>query len=205
MHFTKSVTQRIKICHIILLIFTLCACDEVTKIYNTTFKKNDTSSDNAPETIEIIERDIEAPDIFDITETAFWEGATTAGGIWATYPKDIQLERVIIRNKTNGKFVIGTLLNHNNTEVGPYIGLSSDAAAALDIPAGMLVEVTMTALRRETVTVNNTAQTTGTIAPRPNNTVQKIDAQTLPQNNETTEAKAATSLPNGLIQSFKQN
>ncbi len=101
--------------------------------------------------VKLVERDVEAPDVFQITDAALWDGRPSLGGVWVAYPGDIQPERVIIRNTKNQKFVIGALFKRERENPGPKIQLSSDAAAALGILAGKPTELNVTALRRQSV------------------------------------------------------
>jgi len=103
--------------------------------------------------IKLVERDVESPEVFQVTEKALWDGRPSLGGVWVAYPGDIQPERVIIRNKTNGKFVIGALFKRERDNPGPKLQLSSEAAAALGVLAGAPTTLNVTALRRETVNV----------------------------------------------------
>ncbi len=101
--------------------------------------------------VRLVERDVEAPDVFQVTEGALWDGRPSLGGVWVAYPGDIEPERVIIRNEENKKFVIGALFKRERDNPGPKIQLSSDAAAALGILAGKPTTLNITALRREAV------------------------------------------------------
>ena len=101
--------------------------------------------------VEVVERDVEAPDVFDVSEAGLWDGRPSLGGIWVAHPDVKDPERVIIRNKNNGKFVIGALFRRERENAGPRLQLSSDAADALGILAGQPTNVSVTVLRRETV------------------------------------------------------
>jgi len=105
-------------------------------------------------TVKLVERDVEAPDVFQVTDMALWDGRPSLGGVWVAYPGDIQPERVIIRDEENGKFVIGALFKRERVNPGPKFQLSSDAAAALGILAGKPTKLNVTALRREQVPLN---------------------------------------------------
>ena len=50
--------------------------------------------------IKLVERDVEAPEVFQVTEKALWDGRPSLGGVWVAHPDSDQPERVIIRNKT---------------------------------------------------------------------------------------------------------
>lgn len=99
----------------------------------------------------LVERDVEAPDVFQVSEAGLWDGRPSLGGVWVAHPDVKDPERVIIRNTANGKFVIGALFRREREIPGPRIQASSDAAAALGMLAGAPVELNVTALRREAV------------------------------------------------------
>ena len=100
---------------------------------------------------KLVERDVEAPEVFQVTEAGLWDGRPSLGGVWVAHPDVKDPERVIIRNSANGKFVFGALFRRERAIPGPRIQASSDAAAALGMLAGAPVELNVTALRRETV------------------------------------------------------
>lgn len=97
----------------------------------------------------LVERDVEAPEIFQVTEEGLWDGRPSLGGVWVAHPTADDPERVIIRNEENGRFVIGALFRREIDTPGPALMISSDAAAALNILAGDPTQVQVTALRRE--------------------------------------------------------
>lgn len=99
----------------------------------------------------LVERDVEAPEVFQVTEAGLWDGRPSLGGVWVAHPDVKEPERVIIRNTANGKFVIGALFRREREIPGPRIQASSDAAAALGMLAGAPVKLNVTALRREKV------------------------------------------------------
>ena len=105
-----------------------------------------TSADNS---VKLIERDVEAPEVFQVTDKGLWDGRPSLGGVWVAHPDVQEPERVIIRNTSNGKFVIGALFRRERENPGPILQVSSDAAAALDMLAGSPSQLNVTALRRE--------------------------------------------------------
>ena len=101
-----------------------------------------------------VNRDVERPDVFHVTEKALWDGRPSLGGVWVAYPANIDPERVIIRNGSNGKSVVGALFRRERDNPGPKIQLSSDAAVALGVVAGTPTEISIVVLRREEIVVN---------------------------------------------------
>ncbi|THD76281.1 SPOR domain-containing protein [Thalassobius vesicularis] len=116
------------------------------------FNKTPPAEDGEPaRAVKLIEHDVEAPDVFQVTEAGLWDGRPSLGGVWVAHPDVIEPERVIIRNTTNGKFVIGALFRRERENPGPRLQVSSDAAATLGVLAGQPVRLNVTALRREQV------------------------------------------------------
>ncbi|MBE2275477.1 MAG: SPOR domain-containing protein [Rhodobacteraceae bacterium] len=97
----------------------------------------------------IVDRDVEAPDAFQVTDQALWDGRPSLGGVWVASPDATDPERVIMRNPANGKFVIGALFKRERDNPGPTLQISSDAAEALGLLAGQPGRISVTALRRE--------------------------------------------------------
>jgi cell division protein FtsN len=64
------------------------------------------------------------------------------------HPDVTDPERVIIRNQSNGKFVVGALFRRERDIPGPSLQMSSDAAASLGILAGAPAQLNVTALRK---------------------------------------------------------
>ncbi|TDL81274.1 SPOR domain-containing protein [Palleronia sediminis] len=107
--------------------------------------------DAAPTEIgaRLVERDVEAPEIFQVTERGLWDGRPSLGGVWVAHPSVDEPERVIIRNSDNDKFVIGALFRRERDNPGPSLQVSSDAADALGMLAGAPALLNVTALRRK--------------------------------------------------------
>lgn len=101
-----------------------------------------------------VERDVEAPEVFQASESGLWDGRPSLGGVWVAHPDAKDPERVIIRNVSNGKFVVGVLYRPERQSVGPRFQVSSDAADELGMLAGQPAKLNVTALRREAVPVN---------------------------------------------------
>ncbi|GGL50739.1 SPOR domain-containing protein [Wenxinia marina] len=125
----------------------LSACDE-----GFTLGGGDGADGAAPVTTsatELVERDVEAPEVFQVTEDGLWDGRPSLGGVWVAHPDVDEPERVIIRNEENGAFVIGALFRRERENIGPALQVSSDAADALQMLAGDPTRLNVTALRRE--------------------------------------------------------
>lgn len=105
----------------------------------------------------LVDRDVEAPEVFQTKDKALWDGRPSLGGVWVASPDAKDPERVIIRNTANGKFVIGALFRREIENPGPKLQISSDAAAALEILAGAPADVSVIALRREEAKVTTDA------------------------------------------------
>lgn len=99
--------------------------------------------------VKLVDRDVEAPEIFQTDDQALWDGRPSLGGVWVASPDANDPERVILRNPANGKFVIGALFRRERDNPGPKLQISSDAAAALGLLAGEPGKISVTALRRE--------------------------------------------------------
>lgn len=121
-------------------------------------EKTGTTGGAEGQSTQIVERDVEAPEVFQVTESGLWDGRPSLGGVWVAHPDATDPERVIIRNSENGKFVIGALFRREREIPGPRIQASSDAASALGMLAGAPVELNVTALRREVVEPEPEAQ-----------------------------------------------
>lgn len=129
----------------------LAACDENGEFAMPSFGGgSDTTSAalDAPQ-VTLVERDVEAPEVFSANENGLWDGRPSLGGVWVAHPDVVDPERVIIRNETNGEFVIGALFRRERENPGPALQVSSDAADALNILAGAPTLLNVVALRRE--------------------------------------------------------
>lgn len=139
---------------IALLLFSVgfvAACEKGGEFNFMKNKSADVSLSTAPNTssVKLVERDIEAPEVFQVTDQGLWDGRPSLGGVWVAHPDVSEPERVIIRNEENGKFVIGALFKRERENPGPRLQVSSDAAAALGMLAGAPDALNVTALRRQ--------------------------------------------------------
>jgi rare lipoprotein A len=139
---------------ILLMMITtaLTGCQTGTGPFSPNPSTADSAQSNVPSqatSVKMVDRDVEAPEVFQDTAQALWDGRPSLGGVWVASPDAQDPERVIIRNTVNGKFVIGALFRRERDNPGPKLQISSDAAAALGLLAGAPATVTVTALRRE--------------------------------------------------------
>ena len=93
-------------------------------------------------------REVEAPEVFQSTDSALWDGRPSLGGIWVASPEAVDPERVVMVNVATGKSVAGALFRRERDNPGPTLQVSSDAADALGMLAGQPAELRVTALRK---------------------------------------------------------
>ena len=117
----------------------------------TLFKSAPSQAGASGGSTRLVERDVEAPEVFQATEAGLWDGRPSLGGVWVAHPDVTEPERALIRNTANGKFVIGALFRPSLDRPGPRFQVSSDAAEALSMLAGQPQNLNVTALRREEV------------------------------------------------------
>ena len=111
-------------------------------------------------------QDVEAPEVYQSTDSALWDGRPSLGGIWVAASDVTNPERALMFNPATGKSVTGALFKRERDNPGPKLQLSSDAAEALGILAGQPTEIKVTALRKEeTAEPEAVAATTDTAAP----------------------------------------
>ncbi|MFQ6753603.1 SPOR domain-containing protein [Cereibacter sphaeroides] len=93
--------------------------------------------------------DVEAPEAYQTTDKALWDGRPSLGGIWVAAPDVKDPERVVMVNPANNRSVVGALFRRERENPGPKLQLSSDAAEALGLLAGQPATIRVTALRRK--------------------------------------------------------
>ncbi len=137
------------------LAFAVTGCEDGFKM--PSFKKKEgtetTQTAARASQAKAVERDVEAPEVFQSTETGLWDGRPSLGGVWVAHPDVTDPERVMIRNEANGKSVVGALFRRERNNPGPLFQVSSDTASAIGMLAGQPTKLSVVALRRETVPV----------------------------------------------------
>jgi cell division septation protein DedD len=118
-----------------------------------------------PSSVKLVERDVEAPEVFQVNDKGLWDGRPSLGGVWVAHPDVSEPERVIVRNADTGKFVIGALFKRERDNPGPRFQVSSDAAAALGMLAGAPGPLNVTALRRQEVPLSGETPAAAADAP----------------------------------------
>jgi len=131
----------------------LAGCDDGAFNLGNAFTPRAAANDTGNTDVETIERDIEAPEVFEATEPGLWDGRPSLGGVWVAHPDVDEPERVIIRNTDTDAFVVGALFRREREIPGPRLQISSDAAEALGVLAGAPAPLSVVALRKEIVAV----------------------------------------------------
>lgn len=131
----------------VLGLVAVAGCDESGQF--SLGRTGEAGASDGERSVRLVERDVEAPQVFQKTDMGLWDGRPSLGGVWVAHPDVTDPERVIIRNTANGKFVIGALFRRQRDLPGPTFQVSSDAAAALSMLAGAPAQLNVTALRRE--------------------------------------------------------
>jgi cell division septation protein DedD len=152
--FNGAIHRKVRACLMATVgLLALAACGENGQMGLFQGQGASEQSANPSRSVRLVERDVEAPQVFQVTEAGLWDGRPSLGGVWVAHPDVTEPERVIIRNTANGNFVIGALFRREVDTPGPRVQVSSDAAATLGMLAGQPVQLNVTALRREEVPV----------------------------------------------------
>ncbi|MCL1628339.1 SPOR domain-containing protein [Roseibaca sp. V10] len=105
----------------------------------------------APRGGDVVERDVEAPDVFSKRDNALWDGRPSLGGVWVAHPDVKAPERVIIRNTETGRETVGALFKRERMNPGPVFQVSAETAEAVGMLAGAPTALEVVALRTEEV------------------------------------------------------
>jgi len=178
----------------------VAGCDENGEFAMPSFGASSAASGEAAAAspaVKLVERDVEAPDVFSVSENGLWDGRPSLGGIWVAHPDVKDPERVIIRNQANDEFVVGALFRRERENPGPALQVSSDAAEALGVLAGSPTLLSVVALRREEGPAEATIQAeTEVLGPPPG-----VEATPLDGGTAVAEAPAAPEPPSDPVAS----
>lgn len=105
----------------------------------------------APRAGDVVERDVEAPDVFSKRDNALWDGRPSLGGVWVAHPDVEAPERVIIRNTESGRETVGALFKRERMNPGPVFQVSAETAEAVGMLAGAPTALEVVALRTEEI------------------------------------------------------
>ena len=89
----------------------------------------------------------EKPEILDISASVIWDGEPTLGGNWISHPNVDSPERVLIKNISNGKSIVGAIFQQTKKMETENAVISSDAARALGISKNNQTKVQIIAVR----------------------------------------------------------
>jgi rare lipoprotein A len=151
----------------------LTACEDGANPFAADGEAGDAAASS--QSVELVETDVEAPEVFQVTESGLWDGRPSLGGVWVAHPDVTDPERVIIRNQENGAFVIGALFRRERDNPGPLLQVSSDAAEALQMLPGAPAMLNVTALRREEAPVAAEPTATATFDEAPEIAATTLD------------------------------
>ena len=166
MSLLKGDGQPVRLLGALALVFAVAGCEDGFQLpFGQGAGGVGSASSERSGSTRLVERDIEAPEVFQETDHGLWDGRPSLGGVWVAHPDATDPERVIIRNEANGRFVIGALFRRERDNPGPVLQVSSDAAAALNMVAGSPTELNVTALRREEVSEPEIAPSAAAAAP----------------------------------------
>ena len=108
-----------------------------------------------------------APDIFEATGLAIWDGKRTLQGVWVAHPLAASARRVRIFNQDNGQAVDGALFKRDAAGGGASVLISSEAAQLLGMDVGTPAELRIVAvspIQRSTEPAVPTGQTAAATA-----------------------------------------
>lgn len=89
---------------------------------------------------------VPAPDLFEETGAAIWDGKRTLQGVWVAHPSATSARRVRIFNTATGEAVDGALFKRDPALIGPDVLVSSEAAQSLGMRPGEEVGLRIVAL-----------------------------------------------------------
>ena len=140
----------VRLAGVLAATLSVAGCDVASRSGASPVIDGTTTASAGPQN-RVIERDVEAPAVFNVEEPGLWDGRPSLGGVWVAHPSATDPERVVIRNPVTGASVIGALFRRERDNPGPRFQVSSEAATALGILAGAPTRISVTALRLQRV------------------------------------------------------
>ena len=101
--------------------------------------------------VRMVETDVEAPEVFQLSEDGTWDGKPSLGAVWIAHADAGEPLRTIIRREGTDAFVVGMLYRRSASNPGTGFQVSADAAEALGLMSGEIARLDVTALVPETV------------------------------------------------------
>lgn len=148
------------------------------------------TEEGAPQpTTQLVQEDVEAPDVFEVTDQGLWDGRPSLGGVWVAHSSVSGPGRVKVTNQKNGKTITSALFRRERENPGPSIQVSSGAAEALGMLAGQPAELRVVAIKREIVEVPAEAPEDGGEGAIAASTLDPIEGS--PDTSETAATAAA--------------
>ena len=123
-----------KFLFVLSFVITITGCSPLTNKSNSSKKTANVALD-------------EKPEILDISAIVIWDGAQKLGGNWISHPDVASPERVLIKNISNGKSIVGAIFQQTKKMKTGHTLISSDAARALDIAQNEQTKVQIVAVR----------------------------------------------------------
>jgi len=114
----------------------------------------------------------EKPKILDISTSVIWEGSQTLGGNWISHPNIESPERVLIKNATNGKSVVGAVFQQTKNLDKGLAAISSDAAKALGVSKNNETKLQIVAITVIENSKENTDGTSTSVEKKPTSTAK---------------------------------
>ena len=129
---------------------------------------NNVSSENNRAEINFEEK----PKILDISATVIWDGSLTLGGNWISHPDIDSPERVLIKNTSNGKSVVGAIFQQTKNSNESLAAISSDAAKALSISKNSETKLQIVAIKVIENSKDNTDGIATSVQKKPTSNVK---------------------------------
>lgn len=138
-----------------------------------------------------------APEIFEATGLAIWDGKRTLQGIWVAHPLATSARRVRIFNQNNGQAVDGALFKRDTADGGASVLISSEAAQLLAMDVGTPAELRIVAVSpvqrsTEPQPADQTATVEQSETSEQSDTAEQPATPTVTETAETTQTEPTT-------------